>query len=208
MHGKTVQFRHCPATVSGRSYPAFVTASGEPMWEDNAMTGAASQETGSADYLTLFSEGERIMAVLTFLFFLFASPPDNVKGTILDPTGASVAGARVEISAAALSQSATTDGSGTFSIEGVPSGTYSLRVTASGFSAYVTSVEIPSEGLKVVLSVAPRSEDVIVTTTQVETPLSMLGVSATVVDREQIAQQQGAPISQMLRNVPGLAVTT
>ena len=61
-----------------------------------------------------------------------------------------------------------------------------LRVTASGFSAYVTSVEIPSDGLKVVLSVAPRSEDVIVTTTQVETPLSMLGVSswATTIDRE------------------------
>ena len=97
------------------------------------------------------------MAVLTFLFFLFASPADNVIGTILDPTGASVAGARVEISAAALSQSATTDRAGTFSIEGVPSGTYSLRVTASGFSAYVTSVEIPSDGLKVVLSVAPRS---------------------------------------------------
>lgn len=146
------------------------------------------------------------MAVLTFLFFLFAFPPDNVKGTILDPTGASVAGARVEISAATLSQSAATDGAGTFSIEGVPSGTYSLRVTASGFSAYVTSIEIPSDGLKVVLSVAPRSEDVIVTTTQVETPLSMLGVSATVVDHEQIVQQQGAPISQMLRDVPGLAV--
>src|SRR5579862_1380518 len=124
------------------------------------------------------------MAVLTFLFILVVSPADNLRGTILDATGAVVAGAKVEISGSGLSRSAITNDSGSFSIEDIPAAAYSLHVTARGFADYAASVEIPSESLKVVLSVAPHSEDVIVTTTQVETPLSMLGVSASVLDRE------------------------
>src|ERR1051326_2953005 len=33
MHGKTVKFRRCPATVSGRWLSASVTASEQPVWE-------------------------------------------------------------------------------------------------------------------------------------------------------------------------------
>lgn len=146
------------------------------------------------------------MVILTFLFFLVVSPADNLKGTILDATGAVVAGAKVEISGSGLSRSAITNDSGSFSIEDIPAAAYSIHVTARGFADYTASVEIPAESLKVVLSVAPHSEDVIVTTTQVETPLSMLGVSASVLDREEIAQRQDSPIYQMLRDVPGLSV--
>src|ERR1700741_713607 len=114
------------------------------------------------------------MAVLTLLFFLFVSAPEILKGTILDPAGAVVIGAKVEISGQDFSRSVTTNDSGVFSIEDIPAGAYSLRVTANGFAAYAASVDVPSESLKLVLRVAPRSEGVIVTTTQVETPLSML----------------------------------
>src|SRR5215467_7345341 len=146
------------------------------------------------------------MAVLTFLIFLSASPPEILRGTILDPTGAAVAAARVEVSALGFSRSVSTNDSGVFAIEDVPAGAYSLQVMAHGFKVYSASVEIPSEPLTVVLDLAPRSEDLIVTTTQFETPLSMLGVSASVIDRDQMTQQQGAPVYQLLRDVPGLAV--
>jgi outer membrane cobalamin receptor len=146
------------------------------------------------------------MAVLTFLFFLFVPPSEILKGTILDPSGAAVTAAKVEISGSGFSRSVAANDSGVFSIEDVPVGTYSLRVTANGFAVYAASVEVPSDSLKLVLRVASRSEDVIVTTTQVETPLSMLGVSASVLDRDEITQQQAPPIYEMLRDVPGLAV--
>ena len=146
------------------------------------------------------------MAVLTFLFFLFLSPPETLKGTILDTTGAAIAGARVEISGSDFSRSVTTDDAGVFVIGDAPSGTWSLRVTASGFTPYASSVDIPSDSLKLTLRVAPHSEDVIVTTTRVETPINMLGVSATVVDRSEIAGLQAAPVYELLRDVPGLAV--
>ena len=88
------------------------------------------------------------MAVLTFLFFLFLSPPETLKGTILDTTGAAIAGARVEISGSDFSRSVTTDDAGVFVIGDAPSGTWSLRVTASGFTPYASSIDIPSDSLK------------------------------------------------------------
>src|SRR5262245_10444277 len=166
---------------------------------------AASQETGSAAEWNSF-RGERIMSVFSFLVFLLVFPSELLQGTILDPTGAAVAGAKVELFGPGLSRTAYTDAAGLFSIDQAPIGSYSLRVTANGFAVYTSSVEIPSDSLKVTLRVAPHAEDVIVTTTRVETPLSMLGVSATVVDREEIVRQQAAPLYELLRDVPGLSV--
>src|SRR5438876_1212429 len=147
------------------------------------------------------------MAVLTFLLFLLLSPPETLKGTILDATGAAIAGARVEISGAGFSRSAITDDAGVFVIDDARSGTWSLRVTAGGFTPHASSIDIPSDSLKLTLRVAPRSEDVIVTTTRVETPLNMLGVSATVIDHTEIAGRQAPPVYELLRDVPGLAIT-
>jgi outer membrane cobalamin receptor len=146
------------------------------------------------------------MAVLTFLFFLSIVPPENLTGTVLDPSGAGVGGAKVELTAPGASRTTNTDDNGAFSIENIPAGSYALRVTANGFTTYAASLEVPADSLRLTLGVAARSDDVIVTTTRVETPLSMLGVSATVLEREEILRNQSAPIFEMLRDVPGLAV--
>ena len=146
------------------------------------------------------------MTVLAFLAFLFASPPEFFLGTVLDPTGAGVAAAKVELTGAGISRITYTDEAGMFSIPYAPAGTYSLRVTANGFTTHTSRVEVPSDPLALTLRVAPHSEDVIVTTTRVETPLNMLGVSAMVVDREQILHQQTAAIYELLRDVPGISV--
>src|SRR5262245_22191152 len=146
------------------------------------------------------------MTVIAFLFFLFVSPSEIFRGTIVDPTGAAVGGARVEISRGDFSLATMTDNAGTFTFEEAPAGSYLLRVSANGFTVYSSSVDIPSRALKLTLKVAPQSEDVIVTTTRVETPLNMLGVSATVIDREQILHQQTAAIYELLRDVPGISV--
>src|SRR3954469_15512795 len=138
----------------------------------------ASQETGSAQTRNSFPRGKRIMAHLTFLLFLFVSPADVVTGTISDPSGAAITGARVEITGQNFSQTAVSQDGGLFTIEAVPAGTYSLRVASGGFSVYTSRIEVPSDAHAVTLRVAPQTEDVIVTTTRVETPLNMLGVSA------------------------------
>jgi len=147
------------------------------------------------------------MTLFAFLLFLLVPPTvGTLRGTVIDPSGAAVTGARVEVSSTGFSRIAYTDGAGAFFIEDAPAGTYSLHVTAAGFTAHTFSIDVPSDLLNLTLSVASRVEDVIVTTTIVETPLSMLGVSATVIQHEGIVRQQSPPIYELLRDIPGLAV--
>jgi outer membrane receptor protein involved in Fe transport len=146
------------------------------------------------------------MAVLTFLLVFVFFPPDLLKGTIVDPTGAAIPGARVEFAAGSFSRTVYTGNDGSFSIDDPPPGTYSLRVTAAGFQLHTSSVSVPSDAVRIALALAPRADDLVVTATRVETPLNMLGASVTVVDREDIAHQQAAPVYELLRDVPGLSV--
>jgi hypothetical protein len=70
----------------------------------------------------------------------------SVNGAVLDPSGAVVSNASVEIHnpVSAFTRSTTTDSSGKFSIPNVPFNPYHLSVTASGFAAYAQDVEVRS----------------------------------------------------------------
>jgi hypothetical protein len=69
-----------------------------------------------------------------------------VTGTVVDPSGAVVVGARVEMRnpVSGLSRSAITDTAGKFSISNVPFNPYHLTVTAKGFSSYAQDVDVRS----------------------------------------------------------------
>jgi Carboxypeptidase regulatory-like domain/TonB-dependent Receptor Plug Domain len=91
----------------------------------------------------------------------------SISGTVVDPSGAVVANATVEIHnpVSAFERSTTTDSSGKFSFPNVPFNPYHLGVTVSGFAPYTQDVEVRSNvplTLKVSLQVAGSSESVIV----------------------------------------------
>ena len=67
----------------------------------------------------------------------------SISGSVVDPTGAVVAKATVEIRnpVSGFDRSTTTDVSGKFLFTNVPFNNYHLAVTAEGFSAYVQDVE-------------------------------------------------------------------
>ncbi len=90
-----------------------------------------------------------------------------VTGTVVDPSGAVVVGARVEMRnpVSGLSRSATTDTGGKFSISNVPFNPYHLTVTAKGFSSYTQDVDVRSivpVNLNIGLTVTGSSESVTV----------------------------------------------
>ena len=70
----------------------------------------------------------------------------SVTGTVVDPTGAVVANAVVEIRnpVSAFERTATTDGSGKFSIPNVPFNPYHLTVTGPDFAPFATDVHVRS----------------------------------------------------------------
>src|SRR5256885_8054660 len=60
----------------------------------------------------------------------------QIEGRVTDPKGAAVVGAKVIATDAATNQTytATTDAQGRYKIEGLPAGSYSVVVSASGFN--------------------------------------------------------------------------
>jgi len=146
------------------------------------------------------------MSTLSLLLFLLLSPSDSFKGTVQDPTGAVVASARIEISRPGFSREIYSDSAGQFAIDEIPGGSYTIIITAAGFASHVASIVIPSAPDTFTMRVAPRGDDILVTTTRTETPVSMVGVSATVIDHDQIVEQQSPPVYELLRDIPGMAV--
>jgi len=147
------------------------------------------------------------MSTLSLLLFLALAPSDFLKGTIQDSTGAAVNRARIEVSRPGFSREIYSDSAGQFALDEVPPGTYTVIITAVGFARQVVPIEVPSTPATFTMSVAPHGENVLVTTTRTETPVSMVGVSATVVDHDQIVQQQSPPVYQLLRDIPGMSVS-
>jgi Carboxypeptidase regulatory-like domain len=79
----------------------------------------------------------------------------SINGTVVDPTGAVVPKATVEIRnpVSGLDRSTTTDGAGRFAFTNVPFNPYHLTVTAEGFTSYVQDVE-PRSAVPVSVSIA------------------------------------------------------
>lgn len=135
-----------------------------------------------------------------------------VEGSVVDPSQAKVAGARVALrDATGVSAYQTlTDSEGKFSITNVSQGRYSVTVEAPGFSqAGKTTVEVLGGGtqtLTVRLSIAALSDHIVVTATRTETPAGEIGGSLSVITKEDLERANQTLVSEPLRLVPGLAV--
>ena len=91
----------------------------------------------------------------------------SISGTVLDPSGAVVPNATVEIhnAVSAYDRTTTTDSEGKFSFPNVPFNPYHMTVTATGFGQYAQDVEIRSAvpvNVKINLAVASSSDTVTV----------------------------------------------
>lgn len=87
-----------------------------------------------------------VSVVATVLFVSAAASAQSISGTVLDPTGAIVPNATVEIHnpVSKYDRSGTTDSSGRFVFANVPLNPYHLKVSAPGFAPYSQDVEVRS----------------------------------------------------------------
>ena len=100
-----------------------------------------------------------LAAVTLFLAVTFAGAQSagssgSVNGSVVDPTGAVVANATVEIRnpVSGFDRSTTTDAAGKFAFTNIPFNPYHLVVTAAGFAAMVQDVE-PRSSVPVTLAI-------------------------------------------------------
>src|SRR6202142_3606152 len=120
-----------------------------------------------------FRKTSSIAAFITVFFLALSSHAQSggsstsVTGTVVDPTGAVVANAVVEIRnpVSAFERTVTTDGLGKFSIPNVPFNPYHLTVSGPDFAPYTQDVDVRSivpVTVSVTLQVKGSSESVTV----------------------------------------------
>ena len=151
---------------------------------------------------------------------LWAQTRPSVRGRVLDPTNAPVAGAQIRpISEGQPSGPSTkSDQNGDFSLS-LDAGKYTLNISEERFADVSQSVDRRSGNLdlrEIVLRVAPVSSTITVTegagylipasssATKTLTPLSDVPQSITIVTQEQIKDQLMTSIGDVVRYVPGV----
>ena len=84
------------------------------------------------------------LVVFTIALFVVGAPTVSaaqqtaaISGVVSDQTGASVAGAKVElVSGLVVTRSVATDSEGRYRVEGLQPSEYTVRVTAPGFQSW------------------------------------------------------------------------
>lgn len=105
------------------------------------------------------------LRVVFVLLFAAALHAETISGIAQDPSGAVIAGARIEITGGDLTQPLilATDGAGKFSSPDLKLGTYSLRVVREGFESFAKTVDLRGPvQLQLTLAIAKQQESVTV----------------------------------------------
>ncbi len=117
----------------------------------------------------------------------------SLTGLVTDPSGAAVAAAKVTVSSAASStRSTTSNAMGTFSLLGLPSGSYQVQVAASGFQTSTTQGLAIAMGraaqLHIQLTLASAASSVNVSTNAMNGLDTTQSASTANIDRDRIEE--------------------
>ncbi len=139
----------------------------------------------------------------------------RISGTVTDPSGAAVAGAKVNIrnmETQAL-RPLTTDGNGTYTAENLPIGPYRVDVESAGFKRSSRSgFQLVADGRITAdfqLEIGETTQSVDVVAVQSETINTVSGEVSHVIDKEQVDSLalNGRAYTELLTLVPGAVVT-
>jgi hypothetical protein len=146
----------------------------------------------------------------------YAQDTGYISGTVIDKTGAAIAGADVTLTntAGSLTRTTTSNGDGAYVIPGLPGDTYNLSVSAKGFQKYTAQrikLDVAEKArVDVTLTVGAMSEEITVTgenIAQVETESSALSSTITGKQIEQL-ELNGRNFTQLVTLAPGVVNQT
>jgi outer membrane cobalamin receptor len=157
-----------------------------------------------------------VLPVFTLVLLLagFASAASaqiaSVRGRVVDPSGAPVAGATVSLrSAAGVARQAPSAADGSYAFAAVPPGDYELSAAAQGFRAEparVTARAGDALDADIRLALAALTDAVVVSASYVESPRSEASASVTALTRRDVEDRQITMLADALRLAPGMAV--
>jgi outer membrane cobalamin receptor len=145
-----------------------------------------------------------------FIFILFvpalARAATTLSGEIVDQSGRGLPRALVRIVDPSGTEIASTfsDEAGRFRVNAAPPGCR-VSATLDGFAAGSAPCG-SGDGIRVVLTVAPIQETVVVTPTRTAAPADQTGVSVTAFTAEDIQRRDVPIVADLLRSTPGVTV--
>ena len=148
------------------------------------------------------------LALSLSLLTALSATAGTLRGTVTDPDGRPVPGARVVLlGALATVAESTTNAEGRFEAT-APDGQYDLRVMLDGFTADPLTVQAgaSSPAVTVRLRVSALTESVVVSAAHTDLPLSQSASSITVISGSDITARQLRVAGDALAFVPGLSV--
>jgi outer membrane receptor protein involved in Fe transport len=155
-----------------------------------------------------------ILKMCTVLFaFLFVTGTvwaSTLEGTVLDPSGRPVPGARVSLLRSLVAvDERLADSAGVYRFEGLQDGAYQLVANARGLSCPATNVALRKEENKrqnLHLELSALTSQVVVSASLGGALAPQIGSSVSLVNRQEIEDQGAQNILEMLRDVPGTDV--
>ena len=139
----------------------------------------------------------------------FASPLSaaDLNGSVRTQDGRAVSQAVVRLESPTTRLEAVTGALGEFSLD-LPDGAYILSVR--GFDVDATPVVVAGQDLRLDVSLRPAKirEEVVVAATRSRTAMSSVGVSASVLDSEDLEDRQTIRLTDVLAELPGISVAT
>ncbi len=141
----------------------------------------------------------RLLALFACLMLVFAAnvqaqtAAGQIGGTVLDPSGAVIPGAKVVIKneGTGATNETTTSSAGTYLVAALSPGSYSVTVTTAGFQTFVSTKNVVTIGANVVVNVTMKIGQT-AETVQVEASYEKLETTSAmmsgVVDRKQIVE--------------------
>jgi len=139
---------------------------------NRALKGSFRATSREASYLRMILPNP-MRFLLSAVFFLLCLGTgaelraDTLSGTVKDPSGLPVAGAKVEVTGEMLAQpiTVTTDQTGRFVAGDLKPGKYSVKVTKDGFQPVTSTVDLKgTSDLQLTLAIAEQQTSVTVTT--------------------------------------------
>ena len=127
----------------------------------------------------------------------------EIKGKIIDPSGAPVAGAQVAVvNRVGVVARTTASLNGGFQLDAPETPDTRIVVTAAGFS---TRTLPPAEAANVQLEIAPQVDSVEVAGSTIEIPATLQASSVDIIANTQVRQRNEPFAMDLLRYVPGVA---
>ena len=152
-----------------------------------------------------------LVALLALLLTVTAARAATIEGTVLDPNGRVVPAARVNLLAPMRPFAETeTSGEGRYRFETLPGGDYQLLATAPGLASAAIAIELQSgESSTKDLHMALTSvgESVVVSASLGGSLVTQVGSTVSVISDDEIREKGAQNLLEVLREVPGLAVT-